>query len=41
VRLTPYLPLWNRADRVAAGVTVGGDAGLLQTWRDSAHLTWG
>ena len=36
-----YLLLWNRADPVAAGVTVGGDAGLLQTWRDSAHLTWG
>jgi uncharacterized protein (TIGR03083 family) len=35
-----YRLLWNRADAVAAGVQVGGDAAVLTAWRDGMHVTW-
>lgn len=36
-----YLVLWNRAEPGAGtDVSVGGDAGLLQSWRDGMRITW-
>ncbi len=35
-----YLLLWNRADPVAAGVAVSGDASLLRLWQESVRITW-
>ncbi|MEP7022423.1 MAG: maleylpyruvate isomerase family mycothiol-dependent enzyme [Actinomycetota bacterium] len=35
-----YQLLWNRCDPATAGVTVTGDAAVLQAWRDGMHVTW-
>jgi len=36
-----YLVLWNRAEPGAGtDVSVGGDAAILQSWRDGMRVTW-
>jgi uncharacterized protein (TIGR03083 family) len=35
-----YLFLWNRADAVAADVTVTGDPALLASWQASVKIRW-
>jgi uncharacterized protein (TIGR03083 family) len=35
-----YPLLWNRADPDPATVTITGDSGLLQAWRDGFHVRW-
>jgi uncharacterized protein (TIGR03083 family) len=35
-----YQLLWNRCDPASAGVTVGGDASLAQSWRESTRIRW-
>ena len=35
-----YLYLWNRLDAERAGVTVTGNADLLESWRSSVRVRW-
>jgi uncharacterized protein (TIGR03083 family) len=35
-----YPLLWNRADPDPVTVTITGDPGLLQAWRDGFHVRW-
>ena len=36
-----YLFLWNRADAGRAGITITGDAGLLDLWKSGVRVRWG
>ena len=36
-----YLFLWHRSDAAQAGVTIAGDASLLDLWQSSVRVRWG
>jgi uncharacterized protein (TIGR03083 family) len=35
-----YLFLWHRSDAAQAGVTISGDAGVLDVWQSSVRVRW-
>jgi uncharacterized protein (TIGR03083 family) len=35
-----YAFLWNRCDAAPAGITVGGDPAVLETWRGNVRVRW-